>query len=139
MMMRLTFQVAGRLCDPLFRNKRFMLYDITQQNNFRVSHYFGIINPCNFVLFFILCYFFPNECPCHDDKGKTRTFIRQEGKNILVKHEKRKILHEFYYSKYITNFEALYQVISSSLNHLFLKSEPSWPLVNNEDQRAMIK
>ena len=64
----------------LFRNKRFMLDEMTYRNASKFAIFLEYENPYSFFLFFISCYFtfLPNECPglCQHRPGHSL------GKNI---------------------------------------------------------
>ena len=74
------------------------------------------------------CYYYPHLQSTHSSEirglclmsTQTRAFI--SGKNKVAQNEKQKKLRGFLYSKNMANFEAFRQVISSSINLLFLKS-----------------
>ena len=79
---------------------------------------------CVFATILDVCFVFhfvQNYCANFSDTNQLRAFIR--GKKFHKPDNEKITIHVFSYSKNIANFEAFCQVISSSINLLFLKSE----------------
>ena len=103
----------------LFKNKRFILNLMPQQNASKFAIFYKYKNPKLIFPFFILCYliFFSNGLCSHRPGNSLGE------KSKVAWNEKWKNLHGhgYLYSKIMENFEAF--SISSSINLLFLKSE----------------
>ena len=109
--------VVVLLLVALFRNKRFMLDEMFQQNASKFAIFLEYENPCNF---FISCYFiiFPNKCPglCqhrHSLGGKNKVAWNEETKKKLLMWD-------------MANFETLaLEHFIKHKNLIFLKSGSS--------------
>ena len=106
----------------LFKNKMFMLDEMTWRNASKFAIFLEYKNQHSFFSFFISCYliFSLMNSLVYFNIDQPRIHQREKIKQHEMKYEGE--LQWFSYSKNTANFEAFRQVISSSINLLFLKS-----------------